>query len=213
MKAIVRRQTQRGSMRSWSRATSEEYRRLTLRAHSLLADVPLHDVWRVALPGGGPSRTMQDVRSVLQAARRSQPLSPPVRALFALRWLLGRLFRWDRPLSEPEVWSFRTRLTEADRRQSTVEPGTLDGPFAVLYVHTAEAVSEIRNATVHAFLVWALEPAPDGYQLFWAIHVLPVSAWTRPYLALIDPFRRWLVYPSLLRRIHEAWAREFKSAA
>ncbi len=198
-------------MRSWSRATSEEYRRLTLRAHSLLADVPLHDVWRVALPGGGASRTMQDVRSVLQAAR-SQPLSPPVRALFALRWLLGRLFRWDRPLSEPEVWSFRTRLTGADRRQSTVEPGTLDGPFAVLYVHTAEAVSEIRNATVHAFLVWALEPAPDGYQLFWAIHVLPVSAWTRPYLALIDPFRRWLVYPSLLRRIHEAWSREFKSA-
>ena len=104
------------------------------------------------------------------------------------------------------------RLTEADRRRSTVEPGTLDGPFAVLYVHSAEAVSEIRNATVHAFLVWALEPAPDGYQLFWAIHVLPVSVWTKPYLALIDPFRRWLVYPSLLRRIHEAWSREFKSA-
>jgi len=200
-------------MRPWSRATFEEYRRLTLRAHSFLADVPLHDVWRVTLPGGGPSRTMQDVRSVLQAARRSQPLSPPVRALFALRWLLGRLFRWDSPVPEPELWSFRTRLTETDRQQSIVEPGTLDGPFAVLYVHTTEAVSEIRNAMVHAFLVWALQPAPDGYQLFWAIHVLPVGVWTKPYLALIDPFRRWLVYPSLLRRIHEAWSREFKSAA
>ena len=140
-------------MRPWSRTTVEQYRRLTLRAHSLLADVPLHDVWRVALPGGGPSRTMQDVRSVFQAARKSQPLSPPVRAFFAIRWLLGRLFRWDRPLSEPEEWSFRTRLTEADCRQSIVKPGTLDGPFAVLYDHTTEAVSEIRNATVHAFLV------------------------------------------------------------
>ena len=133
-------------MRPWSRTTVEQYRRLTLRAHSLLADVPLHDVWRVALPGGGPSRTMQDVRSVFQAARKSQPLSPPVRALLLV------LFRWDRPLSEPEEWSFRTRLTEADCRQSIVKPGTLDGPFAVLYVHTTEAVSEIRNATVHAFL-------------------------------------------------------------
>ncbi len=200
-------------MLPWSRATSEEYRRLTLRAHSLLADVPLHDVWRVALPGGGPSRTMHDVRSVLQAARTSQRLSPPVRALFALRGLLGRRFRWDDPLPEPEAWSFRTRLTEVDRRQSMVEPGTLDGPFAVLYFHRTEAVSEIRNATVHAFLVWALEPAPDGYQLFWAIHVLPVSVWTKPYLTLINPFRRLLVYPSLLRGIHEAWSREFKSAA
>ena len=48
---------------------------------------------------------------------------------------------------------------------------------------------------------------------YWAIHVLPVSGWTKPYLALIDPFRRGLVYPSLLRRFREAWCREFESAA
>ncbi len=198
------------SKRPWSRATLEEYDRLTLRAHSILADVPLHDVWRVSLPGGDTSRTMQDVRSIFQAARKTQPLNLPVRALFVLRWFLGRLFRWDVPLSQPEVWSFRTRLTEADRQLSIVEPGTPEGPFFVLYVHPREAVDEVRNATVHAFLVWSLEPAPDGYQLLWAIHVLPVSAWTKPYLALIDPFRRWLVYPSLLRRIHEAWSHEFK---
>ncbi len=198
-------------MRPWSRVPFEEYQRLTLRAHTLLADVPLHDVWRVSLDCGDPTRTLRDVRSVLKAARRSQPLSPPVRALFALRWWLGRLFRWDGPLAEPEAWSFRTRLTEADRQQSLVEPGTLDGPFAVLYVHPREAVSEIRNATVHAFLVWALEPAPNGYQLFWAIHVLPVSRWTKPYLVLIEPFRRWLVYPALLRRLHQAWSHEFES--
>ncbi len=200
-------------MRPWSRTTVGRYRRLTLRAHSLLADVPVHDVWRVALPGGGPSRTMHDVRSVLEVARRSQPLSPVVRGLFGLRWLLGRLLRWDQPPAAPDQWSFLTRLSEADRRRSTVEPGTLDGPFTVLYVHATEAVSEIRNATVHAFLVWALEPTPDGSELIWAIHVLPVSVWTKPYLALIGPFRRWSVYPALLRRIHESWSREFRSAA
>ena len=76
-----------------------------------------------------------------------------------------------------------------------------------------EAVSEVRNATVHGVLVWALEPTSTGYQLLWAIHVLPVGIWTKPYLALIDPFRRWLVYPALLRRIHETWILQFKSAA
>jgi hypothetical protein len=200
-------------MRPWSQATVQEYDRLSLRAHSLLGDVPVHDVWRVALPNGGPSRTMKDVRSVFEIARQSRRLSLAVRALFGLRWLIGRLFRWDRPPGEREVSSFRARLSEADRRQSIVAPGTLDGPFAVLYVHAMEAVSEIRNATVHGFLVWALEPTPDGYQLFWAIHVLPVSVWTKPYLVLIDPFRRWLVYPALLRRIHESWTQEFKPAA
>ena len=200
-------------MRPWSQATVQEYNRLSLRAHSLLHDVPVHDVWCVALPNGGPSRTMKDVRSVFEVARQSRRLTLPVRALFGLRWSIGRLLRWDRPPAEREEWSFRARLSDTDRRQSTVEPGTLDGPFAVLYVHAMEAVSEIRNATVHGFLVWALEPTPHGYQLFWAIHVLPVNVWTKPYLALIDPFRRWLVYPALLRRIHESWTQRFKSAA
>ncbi len=192
-------------MRPWSQATVQDYLRLTLRAHTLLHDVPVHDVWRVALPGGGPARTMKDVRSVFKIGRHTQRLSLSVRALFGLRWLMGRVFRWDRPAPEREAWSFQARLSDTDRRQSIVEPGTLDGPFAVVYVHAMEAVSEIRNATVHAFLVWALEPTPDGYQLFWAIHVRPVSVWTKPYLALINPFRRWLVYPALLRRMHESW--------
>ena len=48
-----------------------------------------------------------------------------------------------------------------------------------------------------------------GLSAFWAIYVLPVSVWTRPYMTLIDPFRRRLVYPALLRRIHESWARQF----
>ncbi len=200
-------------MPPWSLVTAQEYRGLTLRAHSLLHDVPLHDVWRVTLPNGGPSRTMKDIRAAYEASRRSQPLSLPVRALFGLRWWLGGLFRWDRPATDEPAWSYRTRLTEADRRQSTVEPGTRDGPFSILYVHPMEAVSEIRNATVHGFLVWALEPTSTGYQLYWGIHVLPVSIWTKPYLALIDPFRRCLVYPALMRRMHEAWAQQFTSAA
>ena len=89
--------------------------------------------------------------------------------------------------------------------ESLVEPGSKDGPFRVVYVTKGEALSEIRNATVQAYLVWALKPAPHGCRLFFAIHVKPVGRWTRPYLALIAPFRRFVVYPQLLRRLHAAW--------
>jgi len=33
----------------------------------------------------------------------------------------------------------------------------------------------------------------------------PVGAITRAYMLLIDPFRRFIVYPAVLRRIQEEW--------
>jgi hypothetical protein len=74
-------------------------------------------------------------------------------------------------------------------------------------VSPREAISEIRNATVHAFLVYALLERASGYRLYWGIHVRPVGRITAWYMALIDPFRRLVIYPALLRRIREAWAR------
>jgi hypothetical protein len=35
--------------------------------------------------------------------------------------------------------------------------------------------------------------------------VKPVSALTPLYMAIIEPFRRFIVYPSILRRIRDAW--------
>jgi hypothetical protein len=191
--------------RPWSLVSEADYRRLPLRAHELLHEVPLHDVWRVVLPYLGHNRTMLDVRTTVERAGKSRRMGVPVRALFRLRWWMGRVLRWDSSPGTPNPTTFMPRLSDADRQQSLVEPGTCDGPFTVLFVHPAEAVSEIRNATVHGFVVWALEPVQGGYHLFLAVHVLPVGRWTRPYMVLIDPFRRWLVYPALLRGLHQTW--------
>ena len=79
----------------------------------------------------------------------------------------------------------------------------------MLYVFPDEAVSEIRNATVHGFLALALTPREQGCQLYVAIYVRPVSRWTRVYMAAIDPFRRLLVYPALGRQFQQAWRRTF----
>lgn len=189
-----------------ARADPAQFRNLPLRCHALLGDVPLHDAWAIPLDGGGPGRTIHDVREILFGARRPRPPAA-VRGLFALRWALGRLFGWDDGRHDPPGASYLHRLTASDRAQSQVPPGTRDGPFRVLYVFGNEAVSELRNATVHAFLGLALTQRAAGYTLYLAIYVKPVSRWTALYMAVIDPFRRFVVYPALGRRIQQAWLR------
>jgi hypothetical protein len=130
-----------------------------------------------------------------------------VRFLFALRALLGRVFGWDRDPPQASRESYLHRLTEHDRASSLVAPGTQDGPFRILFVSQREAISELRNATVHAFSVLALAQRPGGHRLYWAIHVKPVGRITAWYMRLIDPFRRWIVYPAVLRQVRAAWAR------
>src|SRR5713101_4135690 len=71
------------------RADPAEFQKLDLRCHAFLRDVPLHDVWAIPLDDGGPARTINDVRAILFADRRS-PTNLAVRGLFALRWTIGR---------------------------------------------------------------------------------------------------------------------------
>jgi hypothetical protein len=144
--------------------------------------------------------------------RHVSEANPAVRALFELRSFLGRVFRWDSPdAALVSAESLSHRLSDEEVRRSLVEPGALDGdgPFRVVYVDRLEAVSEIRNATVHACSVVALQPRPSGYRLFWAIHVRPVGRITPFYMALIDPFRRLVVYPALLRTVLRAWRERY----
>ena len=190
------------------RVDPDEFRARGLRCHLLLHDSALHDVWRIDLRGGGPDRTMLDIHPLLPALL--EPQNRASRYLFALRWAIGRLFRWDEnnadrsPELHPE--SYIHRLTEDDRTRSLLPPGTPAGPFRVLYVLPNEAAYELRNSTVHGFLVTTLEPAADGYTVQWAIYVKPVSRLTSLYMAAIDPFRRFIIYPALIKQLEASWA-------
>ncbi len=156
---------------------------------------------------GGPGRDIRDARAILFGDRRR--LNFAVRGLFAVRFALGRAFGWDNERHDPPSGSYVNRLAEADRSQSQVAPGTREGPFRVLYVLGEEALSELRSATVHALLALALTPSPGGYTLYLAIYVKPVSRLTRLYMALIDPFRRLVVYPALGRQAQQRWSRTY----
>ena len=185
-----------------------EYLAMKLRVHELLQDVPLYDVWAVDLPGGGAGRSVADIRALDSATAPSRV----VNALYGLRHCLGRAFGWDR-VQMTLADSLVSHLSNRDRRDSEIPPGTLDGSFRVLYQFHNEALSETRNATVHGFVCVALAVTTTGYRLYWAVYVLPVSWLTRPYLIAIEPFRRFILYPAMLRRIRRAWLFVYGSSA
>ncbi len=197
------------------RLTPAEFRRLPLYAHSFLADAPVHDVWVIHLNEAPPGLTARDLLPLFDTAGMAR-LTPPVRALFELRWALGRLFRWDSPgelNGPPPPASYIHRLPAADHARSLEPPGAPLGLFRTVYVFEHEALAEIINRTVHAFSLLALQPTAGGQALYWSIYVKPVSWFTPVYMALIDPFRRWLIYPALLRYFKAGWARALESRA
>jgi hypothetical protein len=194
------------------RVRPPDFQRLNLRCHALLSDVPLHDVWAIPLNGVGPGRSIQDARAILFGDVCRPTNNFAVRGLFALRRALGRAFGWDDECHDPPGASYIHRLAEAYHSQSKVPPGAREGPFRVLYVLDQEALSELRNATVHAFLALAFTPSPAGYMLYLAIYVKPVNRFTMLYMALIDPFRCLVVYPALGRYAQQRWANSYTYA-
>jgi hypothetical protein len=90
-----------------------------------------------------------------------------------------------------------------------VTPGTPDGTFSLLYRFEDEQLSELRNATVHAFVSLSIRPAPAGYLAYVGVFVRPVHRFTRLYMGAITPFRRLLVYPAVVRTMQRAWAERY----
>lgn len=193
-------------------ADPSEYRQLDLRAHSLLADVQLHDVWLVELEGGGAGRTITDALFCF-TPQIATTANASVRRLFAIRRLVGQLLGWDASAARWDEELYSHRLTAEDRERSRVNPGTPDQLFRTVYVFEKEALSEVRNATVHAFSSLALRETMHGYRLYWAIYVKPISPWTSTYMRVIDPFRRAVVYPAVISRIKNEWQTRYADNA
>lgn len=132
-----------------------------------------------------------------------------VAALVGLRMLAGRVFGWDDERHLDLSSSYIGRLSPEDRARSLEEPGTRHGLFRTLYRFENESLAELMNATAHAFFCVALEPSAAGYTLYWAIYVREVRPLTKLYMSIIDPFRRLLVYPTMVERIEQRWADRF----
>jgi Protein of unknown function (DUF2867) len=197
--------------------STQEFERLPLRVHTFLAGVPLHDVWAVDLPRGRAGLTLDEFLCTTGnctldtcGCSKSSSLfvpSPLVRMLLGIRLFVGRFFGWDR---EPAATAtFATRLTDTDHSRSLVAPGTRDGFFRVVYRFENEQLVELINRTAHAAALSALVETPTAYRFYFGVYVCSVSRFTPFYMALIDPFRKLIVYPSLLRSVRARWNQAF----
>jgi len=183
--------------------STEEFERLPLRVHDLLAGVPLHDVWAVDLPRTCSGITLDEFSRAANA-RLFKP-SPVVRALVNIRLFIGRLLGWDREPAAAAWESFATRLTGADISKSLAPAGTREGLFRIVYRFENEQLLEIINRTAHAAALSALVETANAYRFYFAVYVRSVSRFTPVYMAMIDPFRKLIVYPSLLRSVRASW--------
>jgi len=176
-----------------------------LRVHTLLADVSLHDVWAVDLPRVREGVTLDGFQRILSHQLIGR-LPPPARALFGLRFFLGRIFRLEDQPKGAGAASFAKGLTAEDRARSSLAPGTRDGLFRVVYRFENELLRELHNRTVHGALLTALAKTEAGYRFYLAVYVCRAGWITPVYMALIDPFRRWIIYPAMLKNIRAIWA-------
>lgn len=190
--------------------SAREFERLPLRVHAFLAGVPLHDVWAVDLPRWRAGVTLDEF--LRAASNRPFTPSPVVRMLLDIRLFVGRLFGWDRESAASTRESFATRLTATDHSRSLVPPGTQDGLFRVVYRFENEQLLELINRTAHAAALSALVETASAYRFYFGVYVRSVGRFTPLYMALIDPFRKLVVYPSLLRSVRARWNQSFGTA-
>jgi Protein of unknown function (DUF2867) len=125
--------------------------------------------------------------------------------LIRLRLFLGRILRLEAEPKDALATSFASRLTPEDRARSVVMSGTREGLFRVVYRFENEQLLEIQNRTVHAAALSALTERADSYRFYFAVYVRQ-RTWITPfYMGLIDPFRKWIVYPAMLKTIRASW--------
>jgi Protein of unknown function (DUF2867) len=183
--------------------STQEFARLPLRVHDFLVGVPLHDVWAIELPHTRSGITLDEFSRT--ANTRMCTLSPVARALLDVRLFVGRLLGWDREPAATAWETFATRLTAADRSKALALAGTREGLFRVVYRFENEQLLEVINRTAHAAALSALVETANAYRFYFAVYVRSVSRFTPIYMALIDPFRRLVVYPSLLQTVRAKW--------
>jgi len=132
--------------------------------------------------------------------------------LLAIRLFVGRFLGWDREPAATAWETFATRLTDTDRARSLVSAGTREGFFRVVYRFENEQLAEVINRTAHAAALSALVETGNTYRFYFGVYVRNVGRFTPFYMTLIDPFRKLIVYPSLLRSVRMRWNQAFGGA-
>ncbi len=189
------------------------------RIHRIVPDFTLEDVWTIPAVNGG----IEDFQRAIEMAVSFDPAnaeSLPTRFLWRIRdrlgsWLdLGRISApidsgcddvADKlPIPGTHATSLADRLPD-DLRSTAIDLDFRYLPFVPLYRTDVELAAELSNQTVHAVMHLAWVDEGGRYQGQMAVYVKTRGLFGTGYMALIKPFRYWVVYPALMRQIEREW--------
>ncbi|MDT3398008.1 DUF2867 domain-containing protein [Streptomyces sp. B1866] len=194
------------------RLPKTEYTSRPWRIHEFAQDFKLEDLWRLPTPGGPDDLKLLVRQFATVDDQPDRQLSPATRALFAVRWQIGRVMGWDKPDTgvNKRVPSLRDRLP-ADLLEGPRGPDLPTKPFTSVYQTDTEWVSELANSTVHALMHigWVSDDA-GGYHAQMGVLVKTNGVLGKAYMAAILPLRYTIVYPSLIRTIGRGWEQRKK---
>jgi hypothetical protein len=190
------------------RLSNSEHESRPWRIHEIAPDFILEDVWALPVHGGA-----EDFGALLELMTSGDPASGKslaTRVLWRVRWQLGSWFGWDDapgrlPIPGTNATSLADRLPD-DLRDTVTDLNFDSLPFTPTYRTDVEFAAEISNQTVHGVmhLAW-VDRGAGRYQGQMAVYVKPRGRLGRGYMALIAPFRHWIVYPALMRQIERTW--------
>lgn len=81
-----------------------------------------------------------------------------------------------------------------------------------MYRFENEELLELINRTAHAAALSPLVETSGAYRFYFGVYVREIGRFTGVYMSVIDPFRKLVVYPSLLRSVRATWSRAFAAA-
>lgn len=188
------------------------------RIREIAPDFTVEDVW--ALPAHGGAEDFQALLELMASSDPANADSAAVRALWRLRDRLGSWFSLGRistpiggrdevagklPIPGTNETSLADRLPE-DLRDTAADLDFGSLPFEPLYLTDVEFAAELSNRTVHGVMHLAWVDQGEGrYQGQMAVYVKPRGLFGKGYMALIKPFRHWIVYPALMRQTERTW--------
>ena len=191
------------------RLPNSEHESHAWRIGEIAPDFRLEDVW--ALPAHGVVGDFATLLEVMASLDPANGGSRATRALFSIRYRVGGWFGWDdapRPLAIPDDTksTLSARLPEDLRDTATGGPDLSSYGFEPLYRTDVEWAAELSNRTVHAVmhLAW-VDHGAGRYQGQMGVYVKPRGRFGAGYMAVIAPFRHWVVYPALMRQVERAW--------
>ncbi len=216
-----------------SRSTSEEDEHQGWRISELAHDFELMDTW--VLPATGRLEEFGDMCDIVldpspskgSSSSRGQRATAWVSdQLFTIRYKLGELLGWDDDVNTLAIpgcaeTSLRERLSveeelelahweQAHHTEDSMDDqssaSSMDLAFKPILRSETEFASELSNNTVHAVmhLGW-VQQGPNSYRGQLRVYVKHRGRLGKPYMTAIAPFRHYLVYPVMMKRIGRAW--------